>query len=800
MKRKIAILLAAVMTTAMLPMNVSASSSASVNRTATVKTDDIVENVYVKIQPENAVLSGDSIVLTVENAEFDEDKVTIEQYEKNVDWDGAMDLLASGSSESTILTSIFNGKGGNYTNELPYYIVRNGKKEIEVKLFPISEIYTNKDYNDGYNVGKPVYMIPINVKATETGDIKVNIDGNDTTISDRTGLVVARAASSSGSTVTSVDKVKDFMDDGELEDIVIKESVKETFKSGQTVKMRLSGGFKINQTKSKIQVVAGTNATFASAVSGLEINDDEIRFTMPEFTDRSKVLTIRVEGIVIEAEDDDEDWGDVNLTVSGAGLTRETIKVATRSDYGFKLTALEDPTTIMAGRVYTQNESRLNDDDFLCAEFKFEETIENTWITDRKLEFYVPEGIKIVNYEFNDSEYIDAGDNGLYAAASITNDGTVLRIEKGIEIDTNDCSLFKVKLYISADADYTGDVTVNVRGGGLQEGVVDGVVIANVVTPIKIESATTKTNVGYQKVDSADITITEADAGVMLKDEEVIVELDGAYKTEDIGFSDDGIDYEISGDLEITNFKVSNGAIKFKIDKESYKEPASITIKNVKVGSTRSVSYGSYDINVYGPAIINNYDEDKVKDIDYPIKPEDDENKEDARLGFFDTTEKYAFKDYITVVTETGTLDSVVKVTIGEKQVLVDDQAYDMDVAPYIQTESSSTMVPIRFVSIALGIDSDAMNNPDESSKVVWDPNTKTATILYAAGNGQKIVKFVAGSNEMVVDGTTVPMSNGVKAEIVDGRMFVPFRAVGNAFGIKVDWDEATRTAIYNQK
>jgi hypothetical protein len=797
MKRKIAILLAAVMTTAMLPMNVSASSSNTINKVATVKTDDIVEGVYLKVQPNDAILSGDSIVITVENAEFDTDKVEIEQYDKNVDWWGAMDLLASGSSESTILTTIFNGKGGNYTNELPYLITRNGKKEIEVKLFPISSIYTNKDYNDGYNVGKPVYQIPINVKATTAGDVKVTIDANSTSISGGGTYTVATASSSSGSTTTTVDKVKDFMDDGELEDIVIKETVKDTFKSGQTVKMRLSGGFKINKSKSDIQVVEGTNATFTNAVSNLEVSDDEIRFTMPEFEDRSKVLAIRVEGIVIEADDDDKDWGDVNLTVSGAGLTRETIKVAVRSDYGFKLTALEDPKTIMAGRLYSENTSRLNDDDFITAEFKFEETIENTWITDRKLEFYVPEGVKIVNYEFNDDEYIN---DDIAAYASIASEGTVLKIDKGIDIDTNECSSVKIKLYLSADADYTGDVTVNVRGGGLQEGVIDGIVIANVVTPIKIESAPTKTNVGYQKVDSADITITEADAGVMLKSEEVIVELDGAYKTEDIGFSDDGITYEITGDLEITNFKVSNGAIKFKVDKESYKEPASIKIKNVKVGSTRSVSYGSYDINVYGSAIINNYDEDDVKDINYPVSIATSDSKEIDRLGHFDTTEKYAFKDYITIVTETGTLDSVVKVTIGEKQVLVDDQAYDMDVAPYIQTESASTMVPIRFVSIALGIDTDAMNNPDESSKIVWDPNTKTATILYAAGNGQKIVQFVAGSNDMIVDGTAVPMSYGVKAEIVDGRMFVPFRAVGNAFGIKVDWDEATKTAIYNQK
>ncbi|MBQ9605179.1 MAG: copper amine oxidase N-terminal domain-containing protein, partial [Firmicutes bacterium] len=78
--------------------------------------------------------------------------------------------------------------------------------------------------------------------------------------------------------------------------------------------------------------------------------------------------------------------------------------------------------------------------------------------------------------------------------------------------------------------------------------------------------------------------------------------------------------------------------------------------------------------------------------------------------------------------------------------------------------------------------------------------NSKTATILYAAGNGQKIIQFQAGSNIMVVDGTSIPMENGVVAEITDSRMFVPFRALGQALGVPVDWDAETRTAIYNKR
>ena len=53
-------------------------------------------------------------------------------------------------------------------------------------------------------------------------------------------------------------------------------------------------------------------------------------------------------------------------------------------------------------------------------------------------------------------------------------------------------------------------------------------------------------------------------------------------------------------------------------------------------------------------------------------------------------------------------------------------------------------------------------------------------------------------SNNMNVNGSTIAMANGVTAEITDGRMFVPFRALGQAFGVSVSWDADTKTAIYN--
>ncbi len=101
-------------------------------------------------------------------------------------------------------------------------------------------------------------------------------------------------------------------------------------------------------------------------------------------------------------------------------------------------------------------------------------------------------------------------------------------------------------------------------------------------------------------------------------------------------------------------------------------------------------------------------------------------------------------------------------------------------------------MVPLRFVAAAFM--GDDPEKADNSNAVSWDPTTKTAVVRI----GSTTVSFTAGSPEMTVSGKTSVMENGVKTEIKDGRMFIPFRALGNAFGIKTDWDGETKTASYS--
>lgn len=134
-----------------------------------------------------------------------------------------------------------------------------------------------------------------------------------------------------------------------------------------------------------------------------------------------------------------------------------------------------------------------------------------------------------------------------------------------------------------------------------------------------------------------------------------------------------------------------------------------------------------------------------------------------------------------------------VKITIGNKEIQVGDKTYTIDVAPYIQSSSNSTMVPLRFVTVALtGYDVDSKEG---NSIITWDAVNKKAIIEFM---NNKIV-FTANSNVFEVNGVEKNIENGVVAEIVNSRMFVPFRAIGEALGVDVDWDSTTKSAYYNK-
>lgn len=738
------------------------------------------------------------------------EKLVLKNSDKKITFNTAVTV-----DTSQLQIKVYSDEGGN--NEILDYSTDKLKKVKSIKI-------VEKENGKGVktttkNLENPYIALPLGgviadgngaVKATVIADYTDKVVGGEYTITK--GL-----EEGSTSLVYDANNVKSFEDKVKIDSLTLKENVRNTIgkdkdndkdkdkiKESAEIILRVSGGFSFKTNSVTVKDASGANSTMNTKTEWLnKDNSNAIKVTIDGLTSRKNPIGLDFSGIEIEPNND-KNYGDVEISVSGDGISSQTIKVAQREKLGFKVETLKDPKEIISGRHYFNDKLTMVEDNNTTVDVKFSEAVPNTLVTSRSLDFNLPDGVKIVDVEIGEvKNFTGLGDEDF----EIINNGKTLRLkrasnEKDYKINDRIKSLgsFNMKFNLSVDPAFTGDIKLSVVGGGQNEGSTPDILIAKAVAPFEIKTQTTKVDLGYQDYNTADIVITETKPGMFLEGKQAKLNLVAPYGTGEVGFSEAKFDVT-GGELEVKEkaFKVNGGAITFDVNKASYKNPSTITIKNVKVGSTRSVPFGSYSLSLSGNAVINNYTDAKNISDDKSFALTSTGSKDNTSLINQSNTSYYEVKDYVNVVTETGTLNQTVKVSLGEKTVLVGDKAIDMDVAPYIQASSNSTMVPLRFVSVALGVDSSNVANPDESNKVTWDANSKTTTIYYGAGTGQKIIQFQAGSNIMVVDGTRIPMEYGVKAEIKDGRMFVPFRALGQALGIAVTWDANTRTAIYNE-
>jgi hypothetical protein len=100
----------------------------------------------------------------------------------------------------------------------------------------------------------------------------------------------------------------------------------------------------------------------------------------------------------------------------------------------------------------------------------------------------------------------------------------------------------------------------------------------------------------------------------------------------------------------------------------------------------------------------------------------------------------------------------------------VNGTATTADAKSYINASTSRTLVPVRFITQAVGAD------------IAWDGNTKTVTITH---DGVEI-KIVLGQTTIVKDGVVLEYQLDQPVTIKDNYSFVPVRAITEILGYKV--------------
>ena len=681
-------------------------------------------------------------------------------------------------SDGNLATEI---KDGVVTDSEPFI---SGLENVKVTRLSSRSIIIEGDVDGSYTVdGETGISVRMLTSLTDEGDATVTIDPMDSVISSGSYKFATVAE---GSTTVTVEKKKDVSENGaQLKNIVIKETSPNAIDSGDVrIKLKLTSDWSFKDFKP--ENVSVYPSDYVDSINIVDMEDEEAYIELKGVkADRDTAMTISF-APTVEYDDDEVEPGDIcEMTVSDGGVSKTTLEVATAVTYGVTWEA-EDKTvpTFYWG-------SADNDDDTL--EVHFEETVANSWLSNRKTKIVFPEEVKVLGVDIENVKNIDTPDYEI-------DDNEITLIADHDSQKLTDTVEADFTFQISVEPGFTGDITATIQGKGVDEEI--SAVVATAAAPVTVTAESTDAVIDYRQTPIGDITITEAEAGVLGKDDTLTLKMDN------LGFDDDPTVEVVSGDLKIDSVKVDgddDNLLKIKIKSESSKEPAVIKVSNVNLYMERNIPAGSYALKLTASDTVGtDYDKDKnvygeitgSKSTGWEIADQSDaifknavtdSDKYDG-LPVFDTRNVTVVEDYVNVVTAgrdqgDNTFTTQIKVTIGATEMYANDQAIALDVPAYIS--NGYTMLPVRAVTEALS----------DVAVVRWDDPTHTVTISF----GERVVKMTVGSNVMVVNGVEVPMQ--AQCEITGERAFIPLRDMGYALGLndsKIVWDDATKTATLN--
>ena len=135
--------------------------------------------------------------------------------------------------------------------------------------------------------------------------------------------------------------------------------------------------------------------------------------------------------------------------------------------------------------------------------------------------------------------------------------------------------------------------------------------------------------------------------------------------------------------------------------------------------------------------------------------------------GDADNSKVYADTLTYTVGEADVNADTIVAMTIGSSDIIVNNDIVSGDAAPFVDS-NWRTMVPVRALSEAFG------------GSAEWDGDAHTVTVE----NGDKTIVFTADSDKYTVNGEEKTMDTNLT--IVDGRTYVPVRFVADELGYQI--------------
>ena len=734
MKKKLALLLSAIMVVGMIPMTAFAASDARVTRVATGKVDSTIgatDNVNLLISGKDYVTStGGTFQLSLENAEW------------------------TGTIGGNIVTPVIY----HPTDSDPALIVPVGYTMTKLSDTLAVVTYTKGSTTD-------TLELPMVTKLTNGGQAKVTINPMETILSAGT-YVFANVVD--GATTTTIESLTDIQEIGTpIKSIIIQESVAGALKwstpaqvsanEQNELTLKLTNGFEF--------VGTGTIGTVTIFPGGTTVNvvrdgsDPAVAtIKLPVAPTPVAAATLAINGISVKFDGDDVSAGDVvALTISGADMTRATVDVGTAREYGVTFKAENKTLPVFySGRA---------DKDTDTLKVTFEETILNSWLESRRTTITFPDGVKVSGIQATPTRV--SGLTGVTVAELDQKARTTVVNFTGTKSGR---AKIEFVFQLSIAPDFTGDIVATLGGAGVGEDM--EVVIGTVVAPFTVEAETNEVNIDYREVSVSDIIITEADTGLFERNKILTIALD--Y----ISFDGRPSIEVVEGDIRIESIKTTGGKIEIEVRTATQRTPAVLKISNLNLFLQRSIPAGSYELSlVHGSSdtFFQNHAAGTTLD---PV----------TGTTKFRVDEVVILEDYVEVVTagrdqDDSTFTTTLTVTIGADTLTAGRQVIALDVPAYIS--EGYTMLPVRAVTEALS----------GAAIVRWDDATKTVTITFGSRVismtvGSKTMNIngvpvqMSKACEITESRSFIPLRDlGYALGLNDS---------------KINWDDATKTASLN--
>ena len=795
MKKKLALLMAAIMTVAMVPMTAFASTKlTAVDEISTAVGDEhpFTSRVELSVDDDEEIVGS-----TVKVDGYDGFEVTLKltngKFAKDADDDYEMD---------------------------EYKDVAKGILDVEVENDTTATVtlrtYT---YNKTTGAESDACVLPIVAYAVETGDVIATFTSNVTNFKTVRDVI---ATAYDGDVTIESEGVVTFVEDStnvkNLEDITIDGLVNNAI-GNATITLKLKGNYefcvrdagngylqtvdsngdlKDLKLKDAVKFLNDSGKVVAGITdSDSKVTDDEITLVLDNVKE-DQITMIRISGIAIKATKKCSAGDVATITVSSKAFdTSAKLEVARMVEEAVTYTVEDDDLPVIwAGKDYSNYDTERNSgwtdtdiEDANTLEVSIEENTGDILNTSRKATFTFPEGIEVVDID------AEVGKKNVGFTYEIDeNVVTIWNYAKEKESDKTDMT---IKFTLNAAPTFSGDVDVTL--GGEFDDV--ELTVATVKAPYTIEAKTSEVLIDYRYVPVNEIVITEAEED-LLEEGDIIV-----LAVEKMDFEDAG-SYEVtSGDIEVevTIDDEPSGVDLYNDGKYAYlfvtvtdesTEASTITISGLELYLDRTLPVGGYAleniggrftnannkyeaINILWENSSNTKDDDELYGYDYVP------DAKEASTGLFKYSAVTVNDSYVDVVTagrdqdDSSTTRKIV-ITIGATTMAVGTETVTLDAPAYINSDNY-TMLPLRAVSEAFG------------ATVGWDDASRTVTLMM----GQRIVSMTIGSKTMYINGTPVAMNTA--PEIVSERTFLPVRDLCNALGItKIDWNEASATVTLN--